>query len=199
MKKISYLLCLLFISAVQIVAQKNKITDNFDSNKFRWEENYRKDYIIGLQNGFLILENESDKSILSSVTELPMDVERNFTITSKIFVPKIKDDYYFGILLNYSDQNNYYAFAVSEGHCKLIKSVNGVVSIARETDIILEKGSKKEVEIIVERKGKKLIFSVNKMEFLSVTVKEIEYNAFGYFVEGNNKIQVDEISIEQLN
>ena len=53
------------------------------------------------------------------------------------------------------------------------------------------------MEVIIEKKGKKLIFSVDNMEVISIT-RDINFTTFGFFVEGNNVLKVDEVSVEQV-
>jgi hypothetical protein len=69
--------------------------------------------------------------------------------------------------------------------------------LSRQNGIILKSGKNKEVVIIIEKKGPKLIFSVDNMEAVQIT-KDIRFNTFGFQVENANTIKVDEVVIEQL-
>ena len=73
----------------------------------------------------------------------------------------------------------------------------GIMRSSRQGAMILSGGKNKNVEVIIEKKGKKLIFSVDNMEVISIT-RDINFTTFGFFVEGNNVLKVDEVSVEQV-
>jgi hypothetical protein len=193
MKKIIIsLACVL--TSVFIHAQA--VRETFDNNKFQWDEFFEKDYSGSIQDGYFILQNKQKGGLVRSVTELPINVDNNFKITFKFLIPKLNDEYYFGIIFNYEDENNYSNFLVSEKRYKMLNIVNGTSSISRHNSIILKSGKNKEVTIELEKKGSKLIFRVDNMEAVSIT-KKLNFHAFGFQVEDANTIKVDEVVIEQ--
>ena len=196
MKKIIFLVCTL-ASTFAYAQEKIMVKETFDSNKFRWDEFYEKNHSGGIQDGYFVLQNKKDGTIVHSVAELPIDIDNNFKITFKFLVPKINDDYYFGIVFNYEDENNHNNFLVSEKKYKMCNMVNGTSSISRHGSLILKSGKDKEVIIEMEKKGNKLIFSVDNMEAVTIT-KKLNFNTFGFQVENEHTIKVDEIIIEQL-
>ena len=144
------------------------------------------------------MQNKKDDILVRSIAELPIRIDQNFKITFKFLIPKISNDYAFGIIYNYEDENNYSSFLVSEKKYKIYNRVNGIWSISRQGSIILKAGKNKEVIIKIEKKGNKLIFNVDNMEAISIT-KKLAFNAFGFQVENANTIKVDEVVIEQLS
>lgn len=196
MKKI-FFLAFVFTSFFANAQDKITVKETFENNRFQWDEFYEKDHSGGIQDGFFVLQNKKDGYLVPSIAELPINIERNFKITFKFLIPKISDDYAFGIVYNYDDENNYSSFLVSEKKYKIYNKVNGTLSISRQGSIILKAGKNKEVIIEVERKGNKLIFNVDNMEAVSIT-KNLNFNAFGFQVENANTIKVDEVIIEQI-
>ena len=196
MKKLFFLVCTLFCVCVN-AQEKIFVKETFDDNKFQWEEFYEKDYSISIEDGFYILKNNKDESFVRSVTELPIDVDKNFKITFKFLIPKINDSYYFGIIFNYEDENNHTNFVVSEKKYRIWNRANGIVSQSRQSSIILNSGRNKEVVIEMEKKGNKLIFRVDNMEAVTIT-KKLYFNTFGFQVEGKNTIKIDEVIMEQI-
>ncbi|MDR1526852.1 MAG: hypothetical protein LBS46_04170 [Dysgonamonadaceae bacterium] len=196
MKKIAIVLCA-FCVLYANAQDKIVVKENFDSNKFQWEEFFEKEYSGSVQDGYYVLQNKKDGFLVRSVTELPISIDRNFKITFKFLVPKLNDEYFFGLIFNYEDENNYSNFLVSEKKFRIYNKTNGTSSLSRQNGIILKSGKNKEVVIVMEKKGSKLIFSVDNMEAVQIT-KDIKFNTFGFQVENVNTIKVDEVIIEQL-
>jgi hypothetical protein len=194
MKKIILLLAC-FTALVSAQGQR-AVTETFDNNKFQWEEFFEKGYSGSIQDGYFVLKNEKDGSLVRSVTELPINIDNNFKITFKFLVPKLNDEYYFGIIFNYEDENNYSNFLVSEKKFKMWNMANGTSSISRQSSIILKSGKNKEVTIEMEKKGPKLTFRVDNMDAVSIS-KKLSFNTFGFQVENANTIKVDEVAIVQ--
>ncbi|GHV34209.1 hypothetical protein FACS1894178_1280 [Bacteroidia bacterium] len=105
------------------------VKETFDSNKFRWEEFFEKERSVSIQDGYLVLQNKEKESEVRTGAELPIILENdnwgnliiknNFKITFKLLVPKLNDEYWFGILYNYEDENNYSSFLVQEKKYKI--------------------------------------------------------------------------------
>ena len=195
MKNIIFTVCI-FICAFANAQDKIIVKEDFENNKFQWEEFFEKEYSGNIQDGYYILQNKKKDYFVHSVTELPINIDENFKITFKLLVPKLNDEYYFGIIFNYEDENNYSNFLVSEKKFKIWNRVNGTNSLSRQNSIILKSGKNREVVIEMEKKGDKLIFRVDNMDAVSIT-KKLNFNTFGFQVENANTIKVDEIIIEQ--
>lgn len=174
---------------------KRIIKDNFESNRFQWGEFYENKGSSSIEDGFLKLDCDDDKMFSWTVAELPIDIDRNFDLTFN-FYADVDDDYWFGIVYNFEDENNFNCFVVQEKRFRLINMVNGVQSISRRSGIIL-KGGDKDVKIVMNKKGKKLIFHVNDMEVISVT-KNVTSNVFGCIVFGDETIKLTEVVMEQI-
>jgi hypothetical protein len=186
-----------FCTLLANAQDKIVVKEDFDSNRFQWEEFFEKEYSGSVQDGYYILQNKKDGYIVRSITELPINIDGNFKISFKFLVPKLNDSYYFGIIFNYEDENNYSNFVVSEKKFKMFNLTNGIISLSRKNDIILKSGKNREVVIELEKKGPKLIFRVDNLDAIQVT-KNLEFNTFGFQVENENTIKVDEVIIEQL-
>lgn len=194
MKRILFLMCL--VAAIGANAQEKMIIkETFENNRLRWDEFFEKDCSCNLGNGYLELQNKKDGWTVWNSTELPVSPDANFKITSRILVPKLNDTYFFGILFNYEDENNYSSFMVSEKRFRLYNKTNGTNSLSRHNSIILNSGRNKEVVIEMEKRGDKLTFCVDGMEALKMT-KRINYSTFGFIVNGANTIKVLEVDIE---
>lgn len=188
--------CLLSFSFME-AQEKRIIKDNFETNRFQWEEFYENKASASIQDGFLELDCDDNDLSAWSVAELPIDVDRNFDLTFS-FHADIKDDYWFGIVFNYEDGNNFNYLVVQEKRFVLYNRVNGTSNVIRRLPIILKKGKNKEVKIAMNKKGKKLNFLIDEMEVLSIT-KDITNNVFGSIIIGDNTIKLTEVVMEQIS
>ena len=196
MRKMIFLICVLATTLVH-AQEKIVVKETFESNKFRWDEFFEKEYSGSIQDGCYVLQNKKDGYYVQTVTELPINVDNNFKVTFKFLIPKLDDKYYFGIIFNYEDENNYSNFLVSEKKFKISNRIKGVNSVSRQGGIILQSGKNKEVTIEIQKKGKKLLFSVDNVEAVDIT-KKLDFSAFGFQVENANTIKVTEVLIEQI-
>lgn len=203
MRKIIFLACILttvFANAQRVVKE------TFESNKFRWEEFFEKECSVNIQDGYLILQNKNKELAVKTVAEFPITmaydnwgnliINNNFKITFKLLIPKLNDEYWFGILYNYEDENNYSSFLVQEKKCRIYNKRNGTLSLSKQNQIILKSGKNKEVIIEMQKKGDKLFFTVDNMEVETIT-KKLFSNSFGFYMDGSNTIKIDEVTIEQ--
>jgi len=197
MKRI-ILIVLCLLSFVFANAQgKRIIKDNFETNRFQWEEYYEKTYSSSIQDGFLELKNDDDKQMVWSIAELPIVVDKNFNISFNFHIKEINDEYWFGIIFNYEDSDNFNCFIVQEKRFKLLNVANGVTSISRKNDIILKKSKDKDVKFEIKKKGNKLNFLVDEMDVITVT-KKVNNNTFGCILVGENTIKLTEVVMEQI-
>lgn len=196
MKRLIFLICIL-IPACGHAQEKRTVKETFDNNLFRWDEFYEMEYSGNIEEGYYVLNGKKD-GFVHSVTELPIFNDRNFKITYKFLIPKLTDKYFFGLIFNYEDDSNYDSFCLTEKRFKFAYMKEGVMRDSRKGDLILNAGKNKEVEVIMEHKGSRLIFTVDNMEVITIT-RAVKYNTFGFFVQNSNTLKVDEISIEQID
>lgn len=198
MKRILFYI-LTFVSLSSAIAQeKHVVVESFETNKWQWDEFYDNSGTASIEDGYLVLKNKNKDNILQSVVELPLNINRNFKLAFKMIIEKVNDDEWFGITYNYDDENNFSCLLIQEKKFVLLNKVNGTISISRKGSIILKSGKNKEVNIEMEIKGSKIIFSVDNMEIISFT-KQIVHNTFGCCVLGENTVKVDEVRIEQIS
>ena len=130
------------------------------------------------------------------MVEFPVDVDRSFKITWNFLPERVSSHNWFGVVYNYDDENNFNCFLIQEKKFMIINRVNGVSSISRQGGIILKSGKNKEVIVEMEKKGNKLIFTVDNMEVISIT-KALKCNTFGCCIYGDGTLKVDEVLLEQ--
>lgn len=197
MKKILLLIFLANTGLCIQAQEKMIIKETFENNRLKWDEVYDKDFSIGVMDGYFELKNEKDGRSIYTVTELPVNPHDPFKVTTKFIVPKINDKYYFGIVFNHEDENNYSYFVVYEKRFRILKRIEGVERKVREGNIILNSGKNKEVVIEMESKGGKLSFKVDNMEVIDITTRDADCT-FGFLVQNANTLKIEEVIIEQM-
>ncbi|GHT10594.1 hypothetical protein AGMMS4956_02190 [Bacteroidia bacterium] len=214
MKRIIVLAATIFVT-LNIFAQNegNIKKETFDNNAFRWEEFADKKLgTVLIQDGYLTLN--AKKSTLSSKTNFPIDITRDFKLTYKFLVPVLDKKTVFGLTFDsFEDEGGQVqvGFYVSEGKYAL-KPYNipfeiyvPLLSVGLcEGKIPLKKGKNQNVVLSMERRGETLIFSVNNMtvcEEAAAAPVLLQTSKFGvaFASSGKSTLLVDEIIIEQAD
>lgn len=188
---------IIFATLISLAQEKIIIKETFENNKFQWDEFYEKTCSSSIENGYLKLSNNDKDKKAITVVDLPINGDRNFKVKFYI-TSKVNSDFWFGIVYDYEDENNYSCFLVQEKRYKIVNVDKGISSISRKGGIILKAGREQSVEFFVEKRGTKLIFNVDNMEVVSIS-KKIDLTTFGCYVEGNNSIKVTGVEIEQIS
>lgn len=196
MKKLFALtLCLLQIFILQ--GQNLRcIKENFDENKFNWDELSTKDGSAFLTNGKMVLTNKSSENTLSSICNLPVLYDEDFTVTTVLDKPEINDKDFIGIVFNYEDEENFWVFLVREKESYIGRYKDGKYIRVRTNPIILKKGKKNDVTLEMKKKGKNIIFSVDNMEIKTHPVKLVN-NTFGFIIYGKGELRVSALEVKQ--
>lgn len=196
MRKYVLLLVVVFNLSCTIAQGTQTVKETFETNKYGWDEFFEKNCSASVQDGFLELQSKEDGAIVRSIVDMPVNIESDFKISTKMIATKINDKSWFGLLYNYEDENNYSCFFIQESRFEIVNKANGIISLSRRGGLILKSGKNKEVNIIMEKNGGKLLFTVDNMEVIAIT-KLLTRNAFGFCIKENNTIKVDEVIVEQ--
>lgn len=192
---------LLFVVTIFICAFANaqmRITDTFDSSGvLDWNEYANKEKSALIMMGMLNLEVHKAANVLVyTETDLPIQTEYDFKISSKLIVPKIESDEIFGILFDMDEKFNRLAFVFTEDKFIACNLKGGKFDFENsyENLIKLPKAKDKNMEIVLEQKGGKLIVSYDNMEVLKQK-RKINSPIFGFIT--TSKLQIDEVVLEQ--
>lgn len=175
-----------------------RITETFESSKvLDWNEYATKEKSALIMMDMLNLENKKGEKILvHTETDLPIQTEYDYKITSKLIIPKINSDEIFGILFDMDEDFNILAFIFSENSFKVCTFNGGKLNFENSYDLIIKlpKGKDKLMEFVIEQKGGKLIISYDNMEIFSHK-RTIYSPIFGFIT--TSKLQIDEVVVEQ--
>lgn len=199
MKKFILSICV-FITMLSVTnAQSYKET--FDSNSLEWTEcGYKNE--IGtaiIDKGVMTIKSKGVKKGLSILTGVivgeytvfethcyaPLNVLKPFEVHAKVNVKQLAADRLVGIVFNYKDNGNYYAFTFNDDFVKFVRYVDGkeVGSISQG---VKWKGKRKtDMEWILISDGETLTFKVDGISILTIRYMPLNYSGFGFYTFGN--------------
>lgn len=200
MKKI---LVIIFASLLSFIELSAQLKETFDSNSWQWTEqssDLGKVYII---DGVLRFDTNTKTDIevskvaenVSSHAYLSFDPTSGFTITLEALVDKIRDDKYFGIIMDYMDDMNFMCFTISQNWAYLYKISEGKITRKWAGQLHLPKQKEASLDIKIMYSGGDLEIRVDDIQAIHAKYAPIESNGFGFFAFGKTKVDFDNIEI----
>lgn len=198
MRRIFLGLLIILICNICFAQELVTVHESFDQNKFNWDESFTENGTAVLINNMLKLENNSDAIPISSICNLPISSDEDFTASVVLNKPQINEEDYVGIVFNYEDEFNYYVFLVREREACIGRYHDGKFRRIRTNPIILQKGDKNDVILLIQRKGKNIIFSIDNMEVKKHPIDVIN-NTFGVILFGEGELSVSSVEIKRYD
>ena len=195
MKRIFVLAFVLLCTVV--VSAQIRIVDNFDgATALDLNEHADKDVSALVKMGVLDLEVHKEGFYVFCSSDLPILLEHDFKITIKLIVPKIDEKNQFGILFDMDEDFNRLAFVFQEDKFIACPYNRGrfMDEMGEELKIKLPKARNKNMEVVIERKGGKIIVSYDNMEVLRWK-RQLNSPYLGFVTSSH--LKVDEVIIEQ--
>ena len=215
MKKISIILLFACLIPLCAKAQIN-IKETFNSDdklRLDWEEYADRRGSALVMDGQLVLTCKEKNHARMVFVNLPINVEKDFKISSSIIVKHISDNEWFGISIDDNEfiklgffmsedflyvgyyENSTSNFGDSDESTKDYRIIKGDGKVIK-----LKSGKNVTVNTILEKKGKKLIFSINNVKVYEKYHKNSDFFVaprLGFITEGVSEIKIDEVKIEQ--
>lgn len=204
---------ILFLAAFAIAINANMsaqtYTETFSSNSLEWTEcGYKNDRgnavidkgvltISSCQDAEFDFKNKTlniEKTTFESHCYAPIDVTKSFSITSDVTV-KHKDEV--GIIFNFRDFGNYYAFAMTDEYVEFIRYENGIRVGSITQGIRWKKKLKQSQTWELKSNGSVLEFVVNDEPIMKVRYMPLSYNGFGFYTIGKCSLIVDQVVFKQ--
>lgn len=208
MRKMYFLVALAIACAANVSAQS--YTETFDSNSLEWTERaYKNDQGNAIikdgrmkitSNLIKVSTGGGNKEVYATSFEThcyaPISVSKPFTITSNVLVKRSEE---FGIIFNFKDFGNYYAFMMTEEYVKFLRfENNNLVGTITQGVRWKKKFNRQNGQTwVLKSDGIKLEFIVNDEPIMSVRYMPLEYTGFGYYTYGDSEIYVDEVIFKQ--
>ncbi|MDE7410840.1 MAG: hypothetical protein K2M94_02250 [Paramuribaculum sp.] len=223
MKIFKYLLACVVISNAGVVKAQddynydeseavNDGVHKLDVTSLDWDEYYDKEHSCGIMGTALHLESKKKDAFAMAVANFPIDVKKDFTITAKLKVSSINSESSFGLILNYKDDENYDLGLFKENEFKFVRVEGGEwvdasekkskgkkgKAKSNEVKLKLKKAKNAVVEVKLQQKGSKMLFSINGDEnFYSRRNLDLEKSDFGFYTDKKSWLNVEMIEITQ--
>lgn len=194
MKKIVFLMALI-CATITANAEKVTRTDDFKDgeSKFGFEATADKKHSVTLDGEYLVVTSKKDWYKVG--TRFPVMARNNFKISYKLLFPKLDEDHVFGLVFNYDEDENAGDILYITENKFYIYDADGT-KLGKAEKIKLKKGKNVEVTVDIEKKGKKLLISINGIDFVNEDLV-IKTSYMGFCVNEKNTLKVDQIKIVQ--
>lgn len=216
MKKLM-LSAIFLIATLSVNAQTYKET--FDSNSLEWTECAYKNGIgtAIIDHGVMTVKSKGEKKGLSAVLSAtsgttvkagentffethcyaPIDVMKPFEIKTKVNIKQLASDRLVGLVFNYRDGGNFYAFSFNNDFVKFTRYENNEIvgDIMQGITWSGERHSDMEWTLISD--GQTLMFKVDGISIMTIRYMPLSYTGFGFYTFGNQELIVDEVEFNQ--
>ena len=216
MKKL--ILCaVLFSASVSANAQGYKET--FDSNSLEWTECAYKNGIgtAIIDKGVMTIKSKGEKKGLSAVLSAttgtavkagentffethcyaPIDMMKPFEIQAKVNIKQLAEDRLVGLVFNYRDGGNFYAFSFNDDFVKFTRYEDNMIVGDIMQGIKWPGKRRSDMDWHLISDGQTLIFKIDGVSILTIRHMPLQYSGFGFYTFGNQELVVDEVEIRQ--
>ena len=191
-------MCLFLLTIIaNILANSQNVIwqDDFNGNNNWSEFEYKKQGSAFVKDGVLTIKCEDDNTFISKC-RTNLNGRKDFSIQVDAFSKSgLKEDVYFGLVVNYLDRKNYTVFAIEKGYVYFIECKNGIV--VREDYDLIKNTKVKSFTLELRKTSNNVIFVVNGEETLDLDQVEIITNTVGLYVSGNAEVAFDNMIIKQ--
>lgn len=211
MKKTKLCVVIALLCATSVNAQVLKET--FDSNSLDWNEcategNGGKSII---DKGVLTITSEGANKFWSAMagTQIgeytyftcscyaPLNIQRPFKISTNVTIGKLDEDKLVGLLFNYKDDGNFYAFIFNDKEVHFMRYKDMKLVGSKTQSVKWSKTRKAQQNWRLESDGSTLSFFVDELPIMKVRYMPLEYAGFGYYTFGKQKLIVDDVEFDQ--
>lgn len=208
MKKIFLILAL---TSCMLSSKAQVMFDDFESNQYGWTETTQRGGTAIIKDGVMRLEcgmmgmGSIDIGVVGVHTTCyaPFDYNKPFTMSVDVIADKIGSWPYFGILLDYEDDNNFIILTILRESTILKRIQHGRIVAEKWEDIKMSRGKDVGFKFEVEYNLNELVFRINDVKALSYR-RRLPYGEYllgtsgiGFFAGAKQKISFDNLKIDQ--
>ena len=201
----------LFSASVSVNAQGYKET--FDSNSLEWTECAYKNGIgtaiidkgvmtitsKGELKGLKVLVGQKirNNTFFETHCYAPIDVMKPFEISAKVNVKQLAEDRLVGLVFNYRDGGNFYAFSFNDDFVKFTRYEDNEIVGDIMQGINWAGKRRSEMDWTLVSDGQTLTFKIDGVSILTIRYMPLQYSGFGFYTFGNQELVVDEVEFRQ--
>lgn len=211
MRKTILAIAATFIYAASVSAQS--IKETFDSNSLNWNEcaSESNSGTSIIDKGVLTLTSKGVNKFWSAMVGAqmgentyftcfcyaPLNIQRSFKVSTNVTIGKLDADKLVGLIFNYKDDGNFYAFVFNDEEVRFLRYENMKLVGSVSQSVKWSKKRKAEQNWRLESDGSTLSFFVDDMAIMNIRYMPLEYTGFGYYTFGKQKLIVDDVEFFQ--
>lgn len=127
----------------------------------------------------------------------PINVQRSFKINTNVTIGKLDEDKLVGLIFNYKDDGNFYAFVFNDAEVRFMCYENMRLVGSVTQSVKWSKTRKAQQNWRLESDGSTLSFFVDDLPIMNMRYMPLEYAGFGYYTFGKQKLIVDDVEFIQ--
>lgn len=178
-----------------------RLVDEFDgSSRFEWDEIVdKKNFSVLVHSGFLEIKPlNNEEGFIYCPTKLPIVPNYDCKITVNLRFPKLEKDSQFGLVVDLDGKTlDQYAFLMEPGlfTACLFNDCTPLEKPRFRRTTKFKYGKDIAVEVVLERKGSKWVFSYDNIEIFEWPIREFNTPIFAFVTEV--EMQVEKMIVEQ--
>ncbi len=217
MKKAILALCMTILLSFGVTAQN--FTETFDANSLGWTESAGESNsgTAIIDKGVMTIKSKGDskfgrlaanfngsvKGMENTAFEThcyaPIDVKKPFEIIANVKMDNLDLEREAGMIFNYRDFGNYYAFVFNKESVSFLRFVDNRLVGSITQDIKwgkADKGKQNQTWKLISDGGE-LQFFINDMEILKVRYMPLDFTGVGFYTVGKQTLVVDDVTFTQ--
>lgn len=217
MKKIFLILVALGTCLFSINAQT--FTETFDANSLGWTESAGESNsgTAIIDKGVMTIKSKGDSKFMRFAANMngnvkgqentafethcyaPLDVKKPFEIIANVKMDNLDLERQAGMLFNYRDFGNYYAFVFNKEAVTFLRFVDNrcVGSITQDIKWGKATKGKQEQTWKLISDGGELQFFVDDMEIMKVKYMPLDFTGIGFYTIGKQTLVIDDVTFTQ--
>lgn len=212
MKHLVTLCVAVTLATISLNAQSFK--EEFDGNSLGWTESAGESNngtavidkgIMTIKSkgidkfaSFLLGTQVGENTAFETHCYAPLNVRKPFEISANVKIDKLGTDKQCGIIFNYRDFGNYYAFTFNDDMVIFMRFVDNKMVGHIVQGVKWPKNRKIRQEWKLVSDGSTLTFYVNGMEIHNVRYMPLDFPGIGFYTFGKQTLLVDDVTFTQL-
>lgn len=213
------LLLTIVVATLFVAARAQSFTETFDANSLGWTESAGESNsgTAIIDKGVMTIKSKGDSKFMRFAANMngnakgsentafethcyaPIDVKKPFEIIANVKMDNLDLERQAGLIFNYRDFGNYYAFVFNKESVTFLRFVDNRCVGSITQDIKWGKATKGKQEqtwkLISE--GGSLQFFVDDMEIMKVKYMPLDFTGVGFYTIGKQTLVVDDITFSQ--
>lgn len=217
MRKMLFTMCMM--AAVTATSFAQSFTETFDANSLGWTESAGESNsgTAVIDKGVMTVKSKGDSKFMRAAANLngaskgfentafethcyaPIDVKKSFEVIANVKMDNLALDRQAGLIFNYRDFGNYYAFVFNKEAVSFLRFVDNrlVGSITQDIKWGDAKGGKREQTWKLISENDELSFFVDDLLVMKVRYMPLDFTGVGFYTIGKQTLIIDDVTFTQ--